>query len=189
MSVQARCRVLCLPGICANVVNTGDPCIHSDMSDCMRLPPFKHGSRCLADTSTHTTGGRGSRLKRILGVLIGTVTLTLVAFAPSAYASSFYTGGSTGSIWNFTTGSTSYVESHNGDDLAFDVTSGIAIDMRWSRCAGGAIGPIQYNITAPGAYRVLDTNFLATTCVHLQFRGYTQTGSFHGYTYWNYNFA
>jgi len=112
-----------------------------------------------------------------------------VTGAPAS-ADSFYTGGTANSIWNFTIGSTTYYQSHGGDDFAFDVTSGIATDMRWQKCSDSSvIGSIMYNITPSGGYRVLGTDFLAGTCLRIQFRGYTSTGAFNGYTYWNYNFA
>jgi len=110
--------------------------------------------------------------------------------ASPASANYYYTHGTTYSIWNFTTGSTSYYQGHNGDDFAFDVTSGIAVDMRWSKCSDSSVhGSIQYNITPAGPYRTLGTNFLAGTCLHIQYRGYTQTGTFYGYTFWNYSWV
>lgn len=75
------------------------------------------------------------------------------------------------------------------DDLAFDLTSGNAIDMRWISCNGTSTGAIKYNITAGESFRIIGANFLATTCLKLQYRGYTSTGSFTVVTYWNYNFA
>ncbi|NUT99895.1 MAG: hypothetical protein HOY78_48595 [Saccharothrix sp.] len=121
---------------------------------------------------------------------VGAVALLLFVGSGSALANSFYTGGNASSVWNFTTGSTSYTQSHGGDDFAFDVTSGIAVDMRWSKCSDSSVhGEIKYNIGVSDGYRVLGTNFLASTCLHIQYRGYSQTGSFNGWTYWNYNFA
>jgi len=128
------------------------------------------------------------RRLRALFVVLASVVLVL-AGTSGASASSYYTGGSTGSIWNFTTGSTSYYQNHGNDDFAFDVTSGVAIDARWVSCSGSQTGSVKYNINAPGGYVVLGTNFLPTTCLHIQYRGYTGTGSFNGYSYWNYNFA
>lgn len=130
--------------------------------------------------------------KRIVGGSLAALAAILVmvtATGSPSFANSFYTGGTTNSIVNFTTGSTSYIQNHSGDDFAFDVTSGIAVDMRWSKCSDSSVhGAIKYNIGSDG-YRVLGTDFLATTCLHIQYRGYLQTGSFNGYTYWNYNFA
>jgi hypothetical protein len=130
-------------------------------------------------------------IKFTRGMAVGLVATAMVAaLASPASANSFYTGGTANSIWNFQTGSTSYVQSHGGDDIAFDVTSGISVDMRWSKCSDSSVtGSIHYDINPGNAYRVLGTDFLATTCLHIQYRGYTQTGSFNGYTYWNYNFA
>jgi hypothetical protein len=107
----------------------------------------------------------------------------------SASANSLSTGGTTTSTSTWNTGSTQYTQNHSGDDLAFDVTSGNAIDMRWISCNGSQTGTIQYDITAGESFRILGTNFLATTCLKLQFRGYVSTGSFTGITYWNYSFA
>ncbi|QFZ18011.1 hypothetical protein [Saccharothrix syringae] len=57
----------------------------------------------------------------------------------SASANSFCTGGNATSIRDFTTGGTSYTRSRGGDDFAFDVTSGIAVDMRWSKCSDSSV--------------------------------------------------
>lgn len=37
--------------------------------------------------------------------------------------------------------------------------------------------------------RVLGTNFLAGTCLVVQYRGYSSTGTFSSTQSWNYNFA
>ncbi|AEV81883.1 hypothetical protein ACWT_0869 [Actinoplanes sp. SE50] len=131
-------------------------------------------------------------IKRTAGLAVVAVvaiaTLLGITAAP-ALASSYNTGGTTTSITNFTTGSTTYTQDHAGDDIAFDVTSGPAIDMRWVKCSDSSVhGSINYNIGTDG-YRVLGTDFKATTCLHLQFRGFTSTGAFRGVTYWDYNFA
>ncbi len=132
-------------------------------------------------------------VKRAAATITATVAaifLMLGIGVSPAFANSYYTHGTTNSIWNFTTGSTSYYQNHNGDDFAFDVTSGIAVDMRWSKCSDSSVhGDIKYNITPSGPYRTLGQNFLATTCLHIQYRGYTQTGTFYGYTYWNYSWV
>lgn len=123
-------------------------------------------------------------------LVVGASLLAVFAMISPASANSFNTGGSTSSISNFTTGSTSYTQSHSGDDIAFDVTSGIAVDMRWSKCSDSSVhGEIKYNIGVSDGYRTLGTNFLPTTCLHIQFRGFTQTGSFGGTTYWNYSWV
>jgi len=137
--------------------------------------------------------GNEGKMKRVMGramLVAGMALIAVFAMISPASASSFYTGGSTGSISNFTTGSTSYIQNHSGDDFAFDVTSGIAVDMRWSKCSDSSVhGAIKYNIGVSDGYRTLGTNFLPTTCLHIQYRGFTQTGSFNGYTYWNYSWV
>lgn len=129
------------------------------------------------------------RLSRALAV--GLVALgTVAVMTTPAAADSFFTGGTATSTTAWNTGSTNYVQSHGGDDIAFDVTSGISIDMRWVKCTNTSVfGSTHYDINVGNGYRVLGTNFLATSCLRLQFRGYTTTGSFNGWTYWNYNFA
>ena len=37
--------------------------------------------------------------------------------------------------------------------------------------------------------RVLGTDFLAGSCVRVQYRGYSSTGTFSSTQYWNYTFA
>lgn len=129
------------------------------------------------------------RLPRAIAIGVAAVGIVATMTTP-AVADSFYTGGTATSTWNWTTGSTQYIQSHGGDDIAFDVTSGISIDMRWVKCTDLSVtGATHYDINPANGYRVLGTNFLATSCLRLQFRGYTSTGSFNGYTYWNYNFA
>ncbi|HEX2416777.1 MAG TPA: hypothetical protein VHJ83_01450, partial [Micromonosporaceae bacterium] len=94
---------------------------------------------------------------------IAAVFLTLGIGASPAFASTFYTGGTATSIWNWTTGSTQYVQNHYGDDFGFDVTSGIAVDMRWMKCTDSSVyGTTKYNITPSEGRRTLGTDFLAT---------------------------
>ncbi|MEO7262020.1 MAG: hypothetical protein ABI047_12310 [Jatrophihabitantaceae bacterium] len=124
-----------------------------------------------------------------LAVILTMAAGLLAVGTSSASANSLSTGGTTTSTISWNTGSTMYTQNHGGDDLAFDVTSGNAIDMRWITCNGSQTGTIKYNITAGESFRIIGMNFLATTCLKLQFRGYTQTGAFTGITYWNYNFA
>jgi hypothetical protein len=94
------------------------------------------------------------------------------------------------SVTAFTVGGTTYYQGHTNDDFGLDVTSGIAIDARWASCKiSGSTGQIHYGITPSNAMRVLGTNFLATTCLKVHYRGYTSTGTFTSRQYWNYSFA
>jgi hypothetical protein len=121
----------------------------------------------------------------------------LVAFAVAlsmtgspASANSFGTSGNATSISTFTNGSTQYVQNHNGDDFAFTNDTGISVDMRWRKCTDASVvGSIVYDIRPDHNYRNLGTNFAATTCLRIQYRGYTQTGSFSGTTFWNYSWV
>jgi hypothetical protein len=61
---------------------------------------------------------------------------------------------------------------------------------RWASCSiSGGTGATKYNITVAEGRRVLGTNFLAGSCVRVQYRGYSRTGTFSSTQYWNYNFA
>jgi hypothetical protein len=124
-----------------------------------------------------------------LAVLLTAMISVIFVGATAASANTYSTGGTANSIWNWTTGSTTYYQSASGDDIAFNVTGGIAIDMRWISCDGAHVGSIRYDITPSEGYRTIGTNFLAGTCLHLQYRGYSRTGSFTGVTKWNVNFA
>jgi len=104
-----------------------------------------------------------------------------------ASATTFTTGGTAVSTTAFTIGNTEYGTPNDGDDIAFNRTSGIAIDMRWQSCfRAGTIGAIKYNLHGESA-RLIGTNFKAGTCLQLQYRGYSQTGAFKGVTYFGYN--
>jgi hypothetical protein len=128
------------------------------------------------------------RFARVL-IAVASALLLFFAGAYSASANTFSTSGSAGSITDFTVGGTWYYQQHDGDDIAFNRTSGIAIDMRWASCKiSGGTGAIKYNLHGEGA-RLLGTNFLNGSCLKLHYRGYSQTGSFNGVTYWNYNIA
>ncbi len=130
----------------------------------------------------------GSRVAKVATVAVLATALLAVNNAP-ALASEFATGGTATSTTSWNTGSTRYTQQHSGDDFAFTNDSGISVDMRWKKCDAATYGSIVYNISPGSGYRVLGTNFLAGTCLQIQFRGYTQTGSFRGTTFWNYNFA
>jgi hypothetical protein len=69
------------------------------------------------------------------------------------------------------------------------VTSGISIDANWATCNNTQTGFTQHDITAAGPMQTLGTDFLATTCIKILYRGFSQTGNFKGTTYWNYDWA
>ncbi len=123
-------------------------------------------------------------------VAVATIFTVLITSGTPASADSFGTGGTATSISTFTNGSTQYVQNHNGDDIAFTNDAGISVDMRWRKCTDASVvGSIKYNIAPGTGYRTLGTDFLAGTCLRIQYRGYTATGSFRGTTFWNYSWA
>lgn len=112
------------------------------------------------------------------------------ATTASASANTTTSTSTTGSITAWTIGGTSYYQNHTNDDFGLDVISGIAIDARWASCKiSGGTGATRYDITVAEGRRVLGTDFLAGTCLRVQYRGYAKTGSFTSTQYWNYNFA
>jgi len=120
--------------------------------------------------------------------VIFTIGLAFSGMGPAS-ANTFATGGSAGSTTDFTIGGTWYYQNHDGDDIGFNRTSGIAIDMRWAACSlSGGTGAIKYNLHGEGA-RIIGTNFVEGACFKFHYRGYSTTGSFNGTTYWNYNIA
>lgn len=129
-----------------------------------------------------------SRMTKLAAIGATLTGLLAMSNAP-ALANEFGTGGNATSTINWTTGSTRYTQQHSGDDFAFTNDSGISVDMRWKKCDAATYGNIIYNISPGSGYHVLGTNFLAGSCLQIQYRGYTQTGSFNGTTFWNYNFA
>ena len=123
---------------------------------------------------------------------IATVASTGLAVATmaGATADTKTSTSSTASIIEWKLGGTYYYQQHDNDDFGLDVISGIAIDARWASCSiSGGTGATKYNITVAEGRRVLGTNFLAGSCVRVQYRGYSKTGTFSSTQYWNYNFA
>jgi hypothetical protein len=123
---------------------------------------------------------------------IATVASIGLVFASTAGASANTktSTSSAGSITAWTLGGTYYTQNHVNDDFGLDVLSGIAIDARWASCSpSGGTGATKYNITVAEGRRVLGTDFLAGTCLRVQYRGYSRTGTFSSTQHWNYNFA
>ena len=113
-----------------------------------------------------------------------------VATTAGASADTKTSTSSTGSIVEWKLGGTYYYQQHDKDDFGLDVISGIAIDARWASCSiSGGTGATKYNITVAEGRRLLGTDFLAGSCVRVQYRGYSSTGTFSSTQYWNYNFA
>lgn len=128
-------------------------------------------------------------IHRNIAAAVGAVALLTGAVA-SASADTKSTTSSAGSITAWTVGSSVYYQGHANDDFGIDVLSGIAIDARWASCKiSGTTGQTKYEITPAEGRQVLGTNFLAGTCLKVQYRGYTKTGTFTSTQYWNYNFA
>ncbi len=123
---------------------------------------------------------------------IATMVASGLAFAATASASADTktSTSSTGSITEWKLGGTYYYQHHDHDDFGLDVVSGIAIDARWASCSiSGGTGATKYDITVGEGRRVLGTDFLAGTCLRVQYRGYSTTGTFSSTQYWNYSFA
>ena len=117
---------------------------------------------------------------------IGLAVATMV----SAGADTKTSTSSTGSIVEWKLGGTYYYQQHDKDDFGLDVISGIAIDARWASCSrSGGTGATKYDITVAEGRRVLGTNFLEGSCVRVQYRGYSTTGTFSSTQYWDYSFA
>lgn len=117
---------------------------------------------------------------------IGLAVVTMVGASADAKTST----SSTGSIVEWKLGGTYYYQQHDNDDFGLDVISGIAIDARWASCSiSGGTGATKYNITVAEGRRVLGTDFLAGSCLRVQYRGYSKTGTFSSTQYWNYSFA
>ena len=113
-----------------------------------------------------------------------------VATTAGASADTKTSTSSTGSIIEWKLGGTYYYQHHDHDDFGLDVISGIAIDARWASCSiSGGTGATKYNITVAEGRRVLGTDFLAGSCLRVQYRGYSRTGTFSSTQYWNYSFA
>jgi hypothetical protein len=113
-----------------------------------------------------------------------------VATTSTASANTVTSTSTTGSIIEWKLGGTYYQQNHTNDDFGLDVVSGIAIDARWASCRiSGGTGATRWNITVAEGRRVLGTDFLAGSCVRVQYRGYSTTGTFRSTQYWNYNFA
>lgn len=117
---------------------------------------------------------------------IGLAVVTMVGASADTKTST----SSTGSIVEWKLGGTYYYQQHDNDDFGLDVISGIAIDARWASCSiSGGTGATKYNITVAEGRRVLGTDFLAGSCLRVQYRGYSKTGTFSSTQYWNYSFA
>ncbi|WP_457252644.1 hypothetical protein [Pedococcus sp. P5_B7] len=113
-----------------------------------------------------------------------------VATTASASADTKTSTSSTGSIIEWKLGGTYYYQGHTNDDFGLDVVGGIGIDARWASCSiSGGTGATKYDITVAEGRRVLGTNFLEGSCVRVQYRGYSTTGTFSSTQHWNYNFA
>ena len=131
----------------------------------------------------HTT------IRRAVIAAMASLGLALATSA-SANANTTTSTSTAGSITAWTIGGTNYYQGHTNDDFGLDVLSGIAIDARWASCKiSGGTGATKYNITVPEGRRTLGTDFLAGTCLRVQYRGYVKTGTFTSTQYWNYNFA
>jgi hypothetical protein len=124
-------------------------------------------------------------------VAAAVAVVVLVAAAMPASATNWGWSSTTSSVTDWSTLGYNFVQDHTGDDIAFtNDTGGIAIDMRWQKCSDPTVvGSIKYNLAPNSTFRNIGTDFLATTCLKLKYRGYIQTGWFHGTTFWNYSWA
>lgn len=130
-----------------------------------------------------------SKFTKSLVAVAASAALVVGSTTPAS-ASTYYTGGKVYSTQAFKTGTTTYYQHHAGDDFAFNVQSGISVDMRWRKCGSShTTGEIKYDIHRNQGRRIIGTNFRRNTCLNLDYRGYIHTGSFGGTTTWNYNFA
>ena len=128
-------------------------------------------------------------MRRAAIATAASIGLAVVTMA-GASADTKTSTSSTGSIIEWKLGGTYYYQQHDHDDFGLDVISGIAIDARWASCSiSGGTGATKYNITVAEGRRVLGTDFLAGSCVRVQYRGYSRTGTFSSTQYWNYSFA
>jgi hypothetical protein len=128
-------------------------------------------------------------IRRVATAALASICLAAATTA-AASADTKSSTSTTGSITAWTVGGTYYYQGHTNDDFGLDVTSGIAIDARWASCSiSGGTGAIKYDITVAEGRRVLGTDFLAGTCLRVQYRGYSTTGTFSSTQYWNYSFA
>jgi hypothetical protein len=111
----------------------------------------------------------------------------VVAVAGPAAADTYAASGNAGSSWS--TASKDYVEHHNGDDILYGPNTGSAIDMRWVTCDGTRYGDIVYGIASHphGGWVRIGTDFIAGTCLHLQYRKHVDAsgGAFTGSVLWN----
>ena len=68
-----------------------------------------------------------------------------------------------------------------------------SLDMRWRTCnSPNQYGSIRYNITVAEGNRTIGTNFVAGTCLVLQWRPFASADtskSFVGAVYWNDNYV
>ena len=128
-------------------------------------------------------------MRRSVVAAMGTIAL-LIGVVANASADTRTSTSTTGSITAWTLGSNPYVQGDTNDDFGLDVLSGIAIDARWASCKkDGITGATKLNLTAAEGRQVLGTDFLAGSCLKVQYRGYTKTGTFTSTQHWNYNFA
>lgn len=68
--------------------------------------------------------------------------------------------------------------------------SGVAIDARWASCRiSGGTGAIKYNIYKGRGNVTLGTDFRASTCLKVHYRGYNSTGNFSSTQKWNWSWA
>ena len=137
----------------------------------------------------HLGGDVHTTIRRAAIATVASIALA-VATMVGAGANTKTSTSSTGSIIEWKLGGTYYYQQHDHDDFGLDVISGIAIDARWASCSiSGGTGATKYNITVAEGRRLLGTDFLAGSCVRVQYRGYSSTGTFSSTQYWNYNFA
>lgn len=125
--------------------------------------------------------------------------LLLGATAGPASADTRNTNGVAGTPYQWTTGSNTYSQNHNGDEFGFDSTwttiqydipDGDKIYMRWVKCTDYSKYGSATVIAVSQGRRTLGTNFLPTTCLKSQFEPYNNnTTEFRGVMHWNYNWA
>jgi hypothetical protein len=128
-----------------------------------------------------------------LAALGATVVPMLAVMAGPASADTLYVSKDiTIESPNWTTGTHQYPQTHNGDDIGFDLSSGIRIDARWRTCDGSSTdASIDYNLTTTEGRRTIGYGFYAGTCLLLQYRPAEGSGTdvFAGYVHWDYSWV
>jgi hypothetical protein len=129
-------------------------------------------------------------MKVRLATLVAVALLGVVTAGTPAFADTQHTTGNATSWTNWIDGSVQRTQHHTHDDISFDDTGGIAVDMRWVKCGDASVhGNSIINITVAEGARLVGTDFLANTCFRLQYRGFITTGAFEGDVRWNESFA